>query len=477
MVTFAISLFFLLMQFIWVWIDELIGKGLDVIIILKMLYYAGAMLVPMALPLAVLLASVMTFGNLSEHFELTAMKSSGISLWRIMSPLIYFIIMLSIGAFFFSNNVLPYTNLKYAQLMYDISRKRPEMSIKTGVFNNEIEGYSIKVDRKNPDTGMMYDFMIYNHTKRKGNNEVTVADSGQISITTDQKNMIVMLYNGINYNEMKEKDPKNKKYPARKDEFTEETFIFKLPDNSFKKSNERMFKKHYEIMNTSQLSIVIDSLNKEYQTKKNTFENRLTEYNYFKFDPKAKNKKDSVKLKKYSPLKYLEPEKLTAPLNLDSIYDKLDNKDKRYVITAAKKDAKIARSNIENNGQSLMNRLKWLRKHQLAWYKKFSLSFACLVFFFIGAPLGAIIRKGGFGLPFLVSVVLFMFYYILMVMGRKAAEESVVPVFAGAWLASGVLFPLGVFITYKASKDSKIVNTDKLENILKTIENILKLGK
>ncbi len=478
--TFAISLFFLLMQFIWVWVDELIGKGLNVSIILKILYYASAMLVPMALPLAVLLASVMTFGNLSEHFELTAMKTSGISLWRIMSSLIFFIVALSIGAFFFSNNVLPYTNLKYAQLLYDVSRKRPEMSIKTGVFNNEIDGFSIKVDKKNTENGMMYGFMIYDHTKRKGNKKVTVADSGQISITTDQKNMIVTLYSGRNYNEMKEKNTAGKikkEYPYRQDKFDKETIIFQLPDNSLKKSNDRMFKKHYEIMNTSQLSVVIDSLNKEYNIRKNQFQNRLLEYNYFKYEPKVIRDKDPTKFINDSIRKYKEPDKLTTEFNLDSIYNNLKNKDKLAVIRGAYKSVKIIKSNIENNGQSLENRLKWLKKHELAWYKKFSLSFACLVFFFIGAPLGAIIRKGGFGFPFLISIVLFMFYYVLYITGEKSAVENAVPVFVGAWLASGILFPFGVFITYKATKDSKIVNKEQIETVVKKILHFLKISK
>jgi len=468
------------MQFIWVWVDELIGKGLNISIILKILYYASAMLVPMALPLAVLLASVMTFGNLSEHFELTAMKTSGISLWRIMSSLIYFIVALSIGAFFFSNNVLPYTNLKYAQLLYDVSRKRPEMSIKTGVFNNEIDGFSIKVDKKNTENGMMYGFMIYDHTKRKGNKKVTVADSGQISITTDQRNMIVTLYTGRNYNEMKEKNTSGKikkEYPYRRDKFDKETIIFQLPDNSLKKSNDRMFKKHYEIMNTSQLSVVIDSLNKEYNLRKRQFQNRLLEYNYFKYEPKVIRENNPRKFINDSVRKYKEPDKLTSEFNLDSIYNNLKNKDKLAVIRGAYKSVQIIKSNIENNGQSLENRLKWLKKHELAWYKKFSLSFACLVFFFIGAPLGAIIRKGGFGFPFLISIVLFMLYYVLYITGEKSAVENALPVFVGAWLASGILFPLGVFITYKATKDSKIVNKEQIENIFNKILHFLKISK
>lgn len=463
------------MQFVWLWVEDFIGKGLDWKIIVKILYYAAASLVPMALPLAVLLASVMTFGNLGEHFELTAMKSSGISLWRIMNPLIVFIIALSIGAFFFSNNVLPYTTLKYARLLYDVSRKRPELNIKTSVFNNEIDGFSIKIEDKDMNTGMMYGFMIYDHTKQKGNKEVTVADSGEIRITDDQKNMIVTLYNGSNFTDMKEKKGKQE-YPFRHDHFSKQAIIFQLPDISMKTSNENLFKKHYEIMNTSQLTIVIDSLKNEYNTRTVNFHDKLMNFNYFKHEKKIYDKKYSGDHKTDSVNKYKEPEKLISSTDLDSLYEKMSNKDKLLVITESLNSIKRIRINLENNDQSLYNRLKWLKKHQLAWYKKLSLSFACLVFFFIGAPLGSIIRKGGFGLPILVSVVFFMFYYVLYIIGEKAASEDALPVFVGAWLASGILFPLGVFFTYKATKDSKIINIHKFEEILRNIQRFFKFG-
>ena len=269
------------MQFIWKWIEDLVGKGLDWFIIIKILFYASATLVPLALPLAVLLASVMTFGNLGEHFELTAMKSSGISLWKVMNPLIFFIVFLSIGAYFFSANVLPYTNIKYAGLLYDISRKRPELNIKKGVFNNDIDGFSIKIEDKNQKTGMMYGFMIYDHLKQKGNKEVTIADSGEMSVTIDQKNMVVTLYNGANYTDLKDKKHKNEKeYPYRHDSFTKETIIFALPDISLKKSDESLFEKHYEIMPPKQLSLAIDSLKGEYDNRIYNFRKRLIENNY-----------------------------------------------------------------------------------------------------------------------------------------------------------------------------------------------------
>jgi lipopolysaccharide export system permease protein len=470
-ITFAISIFFLLMQFIWLWIEDLIGKGLDITIILKILWYAAINIIPIALPLAVLLASVMTFGNLGENFELTAMKSSGISLWRIMNPLIIFIIALSLSAFFFSNYVLPYSNLQYARLLYDVSRKRPELNIKTGVFNNEIDGYSIKIDDKNQSTGMMYGFMIYNHLKRKGNNEVTLADSGQISITSDQKNMVVTLYNGNNYNEMdeKSKNKEDKEYPFRIDQFTKETIIFQLPDISLKKSNENLFEKHYEIMNTRQLTGVIDSLKTEYKFRVKQYKNNLLDFNYFKQEMKLSAKMQKEQYVQDSIRKFKAPDKLTATINLDSFYLNLSTINKQKVVNDALISINRTKTNIVNNSQSLSNRLRWLKKHQLAWYKKFTLSFACFIFFFIGAPLGSIIRKGGFGLPILVSIILFMFYYVLFMMGGKAAEEGALPVFTGAWLASFILLPLGVYISYKASRDSKIINIDKLDFILRLI--------
>ncbi len=287
--------------------------------------------------------------------------------------------------------------------------------------------------------------------------------------------MIVTLYNGSNFTDMKEKQGKEE-YPFKHDHFSQQTIIFQLPDISMKESNENLFKRHYEILNTSQLTVVIDSLEEEYDTRTIIFHDKLMNYNYFKHEKKSYDKKGTDKYKTDSVNKFKEPEKLISPANLDSIYKEMTNKDKLFVIKETISSLERIRINLENNDQSLYNRLKWLKKHQLAWYKKFSLSFACLVFFFIGAPLGAIIRKGGFGLPILVSVVLFMFYYVLYILGEKAASEDIVPVFIGAWLASGILFPLGVFITYKATKDSKIINIQKFEEIMKNIQQFLRLG-
>ncbi len=473
--TFIVSLFILLMQFIWKWVEDFVGKGLDWTIIMNIMFYASAGLVPMALPLAVLLASVMTFGNFGEHYELTAMKSAGISLPTIMRPLILLTILISIGAFYFSNNVLPYTNLKIARLLFDVSRKRPELNIKTGVFNNDIGGYSIKIDGKDQETGMMYDFMIYNHSVSMGNKEVILADSGEIGVTNDRKNMVIKLYNGRNYSEMKERNKIAKEYPIRKDKFKEQTIIFELTDFDFKESNEGLFKSNYQMMNLTQLSHAIDTLKKVYTKRTGLFHKRLIRWTYTKYEHRVNIKTDSLAYKKDSLKKYVTTDKLNINFNTDSFFLAMNKKDQKYALNSAIESALKAQNNIRTTGKALSDRQRWLKKHDLAWYRKFSLSFACIIFFFIGAPLGAIIKKGGFGLPIVISTLLFIFYYVISILGDKFVREGVLPVLMGAWLSSAILLPLGIFITYKATRDSQLISREKLTLLINKFTKLFKL--
>ncbi len=463
------------MQFLWKWLEDFVGKGLDWTIIVEIVFYASASLVPMALPLGVLLASVMTFGNLGENYELTAMKSSGISLLKIMLPLILFTGLISVSAFFFSNNALPYTNLKMARVLYDVTRKRPELNIKTGVFNNDIEGYSIKVDRKNSNGGMMYDFMIYNHTVDRGNPEVTLADSGEMSITKDRKHMIISLYNGQKFSEMKERPAvKDKQYPYRHDKFKRQTIVFELKGFDYKESDEGIFKHNYQMMSLEQLSYTIDTLTMKHTQKKDKINQKLIKYNYLKFEANPKSLKDTIVFLEDSLRKYANSNKLTPGVDFDSLFSALSSIHKKESVELAVTNAKNTLAGIDNDDKVIHDNTKWLRKHQIQWYRKFSLSFACIIFFFIGAPLGAIIRKGGFGLPILVSVLLFMFYYIVSITGEKFAREDVLPVFIGSWLSSAILFPLGVFITYKASRDSVLFTAERYSNAMKSILKFFK---
>ncbi len=463
------------MQFLWNWLEDLVGKGLDWTIIVEIVFYASASLVPMALPLGVLLASVMTFGNLGENYELTAMKSSGISLLKIMFPLIIFTGLISVSAFFFSNNALPYTNLKMARVLYDVTRKRPELNIKTGVFNNDIEGYSIKVDSKNSDGSMMYDFMIYNHTVDRGNPEVTLADSGDMSITKNRKHMIISLYNGQKFKEEKEgPDIKDKQYPYRHDKFKRQIITFELKGFEYSESDEGIFKNKYQMMSLKQLSYTIDSLTIKHAQKRDKTNRKLIKHNYLKFESNPKSLNYTNPVMEDSLRKHVNSNKLKPGVNFDSMYTALTPNQKKESVKLAVTNAKNTLAGIDNEDKVIQDNAKWLRKHQIQWYRKFSLSFACIIFFFIGAPLGAIIRKGGFGLPFLVSVILFMFYYIVSITGEKFAKEDVLPVFIGSWLSSAILFPLGVFITYKASRDSVLFTAEKYSNAMKSILKFFK---
>jgi lipopolysaccharide export system permease protein len=455
------------MQFLWKWIEDFIGKGLDWYYIAEIMMYASASLVPMALPLAVLLASVMTYGNLGEHYELTALKASGISLPKAMQPLMYITVIISIGAFFFSNNVLPYTNLKMATRLYDITHQRPEVSIKEGIFNNDIEGYSIKVGRKNKNSSIMYNFMIYDHTARQGNPDVILADSGILKITADKKHMLVTLYKGEHFIEMSENNPQLKEYPYRHDKFGKQTMVFDMIGFDFKQSDENIFKSNYQMMNLAQLDTTIDSLNILFKERFNKFPVQIQQSAYERFDFKIQNKKDTVGILKDSLKKYKSYKELVSKANLDSVYQNLDFENKNRASDIALDFAKRTQENIKVGADDLYERGKWIRKHELAWYRKFSLSFACLIFFFIGAPLGAIIRKGGFGMPFLVSTILFMIYYIISIMGEKFVREGILPVIIGAWLSSAVLFPFGILLTYKAATDSALLDTDSYVSAFK----------
>jgi len=467
-VTFFISLFVLVMQFLWVYLEDLVGKGLEWTVIAELLTYAAAGLVPLALPLAILFASIMTFGDMGEHFELTAMKSAGISLQRIMSPLIVFSVIVSIGAFFFSNNVIPYTNLKTGSLLYDVMHQRPELNIEEGIFNNDIEGYSIKIKSKNPETSMMYDFMIYDHSEKRGNSKVTLADSGRMEMTDDQRYMIVTLYHGYSYEEMKEnKRGIDKKYPEHHDTFDKQTIIFELDGGELKRTDEALFKHNYQMKNLRELSHSQDSLQKKLDQKKKTFVAGLSRSKFYRYERKITNYADTSQLIRDSIIKHIQPQKLKVPVNLDSLFEVMPNSKKQRVLDVAIEYAQSSKKLIESTEKDLYGRRKNIQKHKAAWHEKLTLSFACLIFFFIGAPLGAIIRKGGFGMPFLVSILFFLTYYVITITGKKLAHEGTWEAWQGMWLSSAFTLPLGVFLTYKATTDSVLFDMDTYFNILK----------
>jgi len=466
-VTFAIALFVLLLQFVWKYVDDFIGKGLPFSLILELLTYTSASLVPMALPLAILLSSLMTFGNMGEHFELVAMKSSGISLVRIMFPLIIVSILISVSALMFSNYVLPAANLKMGSLLWDIRHKRPSVSIKEGVFYGGIDGYNIRVNRKDSETDRLYDIMIYDHTEFQGNKRVITAKEGFMQMSTDEMYLILELENGYIYEEFgnKKNDPKLKR-PHQKIQFGKLTKQFDISEFQLKRTDEQLFKENYQMLNIDQLVQGRDSMKIVITKKSKDLQNTLHNNYYFK-------KRNSL-FKVLSGTNDSFGVDTLSEKARDSLINKVLHE---RVYEKALVNANNCKKHIETSVMTNKSLKRLYVRYKVEWHKKFTLSFACFILFFIGAPLGAIIRKGGLGLPVVVSAVFFIFFHILNMAGEKSAKEMALTAFQGLWLASAVLLPIGIFLTYKATTDSTLLDTEAYHRIVAPVIKLFKQKK
>lgn len=464
LLTFFIALFIFLLQFLWKYIDDLVGKGLEFSTIFELLFFSTLNLIPMSLPMAILLSSIMLFGNMGENNELLAFKSAGVPLLKIMSPLIVFIVAISIGAFFFSNNVMPYSSLKMRSLIKDIQDTRPEMSLKAGAFSGNMKDYSFKVSSKNKETQMLYGMMIYDHTSHKGNTIMTIADSAKMYNSADKQFMILDLFHGSRYEEVDEKatNYKNRKYPFERHYYEKETILFSNDGFGLKRKDEDLWKDHYQMMNVSQLEFTIDSLGKRLEEKSRETSNSLLFNNYFKREVKA----DSLMYSNH-----------LSHLDTDSLYNKLNKNQQGNSINLAINFARSVRNFVENTDNDLNTRGEWLSRYKIEWHRKYTLSFACFILFFIGAPLGAIIRKGGLGMPVVVSMVFFLLYYVISITGEKIAREGDITPYEGMWVSSIILFPIGLFLTYKASTDSVILDVSKYSSLFKKVVSFFQKKK
>ncbi len=450
--TFFIVTFLLQMQFLWKYIDDLVGKGLTWSVIAQLMVYASATFVPLSLPLAVLLAALMTFGNLGENYELTALKAAGISLTRVMKPLIVFMIIMSIGAFFYSNYSLPFFNWKMRALLYDIQQQRPDIKIKDGVYFNGIDNYSIKIGHKDASTSLLHNIRIYDHSQNVGNGNVTVADSGYMKMTDDKRVLILTLFSGESYVEMPENEHRRtplKSYPFRRDKFSKQIVNIPLEGFDFQRTDEGLFRGNFQMLNLKQLTYATDSMKKDLRTDQMAMKRNIMASSYYK--NVFRHKPDTTQLKLL---------KNNCTYNYKWFYYRMDKMDKMTALNFALNQARNAKSLITAQEQVQKAKAINLRRHEIEWHKKFTLSLACLIFFFIGAPLGAIIRKGGLGMPLVISVLFFVVYYIISMMGEKMVRESVLPAYFGVWLSSLVLLPLGTFLSFKATHDSSILNLD-----------------
>ncbi|MDE5988198.1 MAG: LptF/LptG family permease [Duncaniella sp.] len=463
MMTFCICLFIVLMQFLWRYIDDLVGKGLGVDVIAELFFYAALTMIPMALPLAILLASLMTFGNLGEQFELTAMKASGISLLRTMAPLIVLMVMIATGAFFFQNDVLPVAQTKMWTLLYSMRQKSPELEIPEGVFYDQIPGYNLFVQEKNRETGVLYEMMIYDVSKGFENSSIILADSGKMSITPDKTHLFLRLWNGESFENIKDAGASNmRNVPYRRESFSQKDIMLKF-DANFNRMDEQGMRSQYVGKNMAELQASIDSMGHRVDSIGDIYGSALREYPYMglrRYSIRTDEEGNQVKVRQPDVV-------LSRPVDVDSVFRGSSSGVRVNYLSQALSKAERIQEEYKYKSHAMADEQKLIRRHAIELQKKFTLSFACVIFFFIGAPLGAIIRKGGLGTPLVISVFLFIFYYIIDNMGYKFARDGKWEVWEGMWLSAAVLLPLGIFFTYKAVNDSAVFNKDAYLNFFR----------
>ena len=465
LMTFFIVLFIVLMQFLFMRIDDLVGKGLSFSVLGELFFYAAVTMVPTALPLAVLLASLMVFGNLGEKLELTAMKAAGISLFRIMRPLIVFMCFISVGAFFFQNYILPVAQSKMWTLMFSVRQKSTEVEIPEKSFYDEIPGMNLYVDHKNPETGMLYGMIIYDLSRGYGNSRVILADSGKFSFTEDKTKLFLHLHSGEMFENLNDNSMgvgTSGYMPFRRESFTDKQAYFNF-DANFNRMDESGIRSQYVGQNISQLRHSIDSIGRRVDSIGSIYAGELTSQRYVGIEsrkPHVDSAGNTFYTREAPSPKLEKAVAATDPVNLDSVFIKPDRSYEKSYISQALADARRSLQDYEYRALMLTEQAKSMRRHDIEMQRKFTLSFAVLVFFFIGAPLGAIIKKGGIGTPLVISVFLFIIYFIFDNSGYKMARDGKMLVWEGIWLSTVVLTPLGVFFTIKAVDDSAVFNAD-----------------
>ncbi len=465
--TFFICLFIVLMQFLWKSIEDLVGKGLSVGVICELFFYAALSMVPTALPLAVLLASLMVFGNLGEKFELTAMKASGISLFRIMRPLIVFMAFLAVGAFFFQNDVLPIAKTKMWTLLFSVRQKSPEVEIPVRSFYDQIPNMNLYTESKNPETGMLYGMILYDLSRGYDNTRVILADSGRFNFTEDKTRLFLHLYSGEMFENMRDNSmgaSSSRYMPFRREHFDDKQIYFPF-DANFNRIDEGGMRSQYIGQNVRQLMHSIDSIGREVDSVGTQYATEIRNAPYFGLTRTITRRQPDGTFENIERPQVA----LDQPIDIDSIITARGPSLQKSYLTQALAKAKRQKQEYMYRSLALSEQAKLMRRHDIEMQRKFTLSFACIIFFFIGAPLGAIIKKGGLGMPLVISVLLFIVYFLIDNAGYKMARDGKMPVWEGIWLSSFVLLPMGVFFTYKAVGDSAVFNMDAYRNFFRRL--------
>ena len=518
--TFCIGLFVLIMQFLWVYIDDIIGKGTGVLVMVELISYLSISLVPMALPIAILISSVMVMGNMAEHYELAALKSAGVPLLRIMAPLIVLSFGVTILSFLCSNYIIPVANLKFKSRLYDIKRQKPMLSLETGVFNDDFRNMIIHIGDKGKDNRTIHDVLIYDHNSYN-NKKVSVitASKGEMFTTADKRFFVMNLFDGTQYQETKvnpdkkQSKERTKNYPFVRTSFKEWTKVFDLSEFDMRETDRELFQDNRTMLSAAQLRTSIDSIDSELNRRWNKYHNHL--YRNFHF------LKDSIKQKSpptQNPSDFAEPnlqqkvkvantnlpktnnkkplKAKAKPKKVNKKVPKTTNKYKgnipkqscidslalyaNFLESFGKKDRDAigrrlssALHSLANESQSsnisIASKTESRVKHIFELNNKYSMAVVCMIFLFIGAPMGAIIRKGGFGYPILVAIFFFVFFIIMGIFFKKIAESNTLPALLAAWMPCAILFPLGLLLTSRAMNDSKLINWELIRERLSSL--------
>ncbi len=491
--TFFIVLFIVLMQFLWKYIDDLVGKGLAVGVLGELFFYAAVSMVPMALPLAILLASLMTFGNLGEKFELTAMKASGISLIRVMAPLIVTVGMIAVGAFFFQNDILPKAQVKMWTLLFSMRQKSPELEIPEEVFYDQIPGFNLYVKQKDRVSGMLHDVMIYDVSRGGDNATVITADSARLALTPDMKYLYLHIWQGEQFENLRDQNRQaaGDNTPFRREAFAEKEVLIPF-DANFNRLDEGGMRKQYVGKNMAELQHSMDSISHRIDSIGARYapELRATEMPLLTSrgalgtvrhtapaislagaDAQAQAPQSSSASSGSASAEVADKDVAPAvePMRIDTLIASLPENRQADIYANAISAVERRQQSLTFRAQMMDDEKKSYRRHDIELIKKFTLSVACVIFFFIGAPLGAIIRKGGLGTPLVISVLLFLVYYIIDNTGYKMARDGRIEVWIGMWLSTFILAPLGIYVTWSAMNDSVVFDKDRYRTFMRRL--------
>lgn len=469
--TFFIAIFVLVMQFLWKYVDELAGKGLDALTLIELIFYASATLVPLALPLAILLSSIMTLGNMAENLEIVAIKSAGISLLKMLRPLIVVAIITSLGAFLFANYGMPVANYKLKTLLINIRQTQATIDVQEGVFYEGLERMILRVDKKDKDGKTLHNIIIRDHTDGgAGNASTVIAKKAEITTTKDGNFMSLKLFDGVRYDDKEFYYRKGERYPLTREFFKTQELLIDLSGFKVEKKDQSFLRNQYTMMNISQLNEIkndlYDDLSSAYQAYYNSLNQKYT-YSDTSDGANTIPKWNDITQESEVP----QPSIVSVNFNLPNFLDNYNEENKSIIKNKALEHLGILESDLKNQKNTLAVKNSIIARNRAEWHRKFSLSFACLILFFVGAPLGAIIRKGGLGLPLIFCIIIFIVYYIISTIGEKSVMQLKMSPFQGMWLSSVIFLPIGLFLTLKASTDSPIFMAETYRNFFKKLLN------